>query len=161
MPSDYYVKINGVTGESQAVGMTDYIELDAFSFGASNPADVGGKGLSGGVASLSEFSFTCALDSSSYQILKNVYNGTHIDTVTFSGRKVGGGGTPFIYLTVIMTNCYCTGHQTGGGSTGVPNQSVSIAYAQIEFQYYTQDTSSGQVTLAGNATYDITKVQQT
>jgi len=48
MASDYYLLIQGVTGESQAVGMTNYIELDSFSFGASNPADVGGKGLSAG-----------------------------------------------------------------------------------------------------------------
>lgn len=161
MASDYYVLINGVNGESQAVGMTNYIELDSFSFGASNPADVGGKGLAAGKASLSDFSFSCALDSASYQILKNLYNGTHISTVTFAGRKTGGGGTPYLYLQAIMTNCYVTSHSTGGGATGVPSQSVSIAYEQIEFQYYTQDTSSGQVQLAGNATYNIGQVQQT
>jgi len=90
MASDYYLLIDGVTGESQAVDMTNYIELDSFSFGASNPADVGGKGLSAGKASLSDFSFTCALDSASYQILKSLYTGTHIPTVTFVGRKTGG-----------------------------------------------------------------------
>jgi len=30
MPSDYYVKIDGIKGESQAVDMTDYIELESF-----------------------------------------------------------------------------------------------------------------------------------
>ena len=69
MASDYYLLIDGVTGESQAVDMTNYIELDSFSFGASNPADVGGKGLSAGKASLSDFSFSCGLDSASFQIL--------------------------------------------------------------------------------------------
>lgn len=161
MASDYYLLIDGVTGESQAVGMTNYIELDSFSFGASNPADVGGKGLSGGKASLSDFSCTFGMDSASYQVLKNLYNGTHIATCTFVGRKTGGGGTPFTYLKSIMTNCYITSHGTGGGSTGIPSQSVSIAYEQIEFQYYTQDTSSGAVTQAGAATYNIGKVQQT
>jgi type VI protein secretion system component Hcp len=42
----------------------------------------------------------------------------------------------------------------------VPSQSVSVAYEQIEFEYYTQDTSSGQVSMAGNATYNIGAVQQ-
>ena len=161
MPSDYYLQITGVNGESQAEGMTDYIELDSFSLGASSPADVGGKGLSAGKPSLSDFSFTCAMDSASYQILKDLYNGQHIATSTFVGRKTGGGGTPYTYLQVIMSNCFITSHSTGGGSTGVPTQSVSIAYEQIEFQYYTQDTASGQVSLAGNATYDIAKVKQT
>ena len=161
MASDYYVLLKGVKGESQAVNMTDYIELDSFSFGASNPADIGGKGLSGGKASLSDFSFTCGLDSSSYQILKSLYAGTSVDTVTFAGRKTGGGGQPYLYLQCIMTNCFITGHGTGGGSTGVPSQSVSLAYEQIEYQYYTQDSATGAVSLAGNATYNIAQVNVT
>jgi type VI secretion system secreted protein Hcp len=161
MASDYYLLLDGVNGESQAVGMTNYIELDSFSFGASNPADVGGKGLSAGKASLSDFSFTCGLDSSSHQILKSLYTGKHIPKATFAGRKTGGDAKPYLYLQVVMTNCYITSHGTGGGSTGVPSQSCSLAYEQIEYQYFTQDTSSGSVTLAGAATYNIGAVQQT
>lgn len=161
MASDYYLLIDGVTGESQAVDMTNYIELDSFSFGASNAADVGGKGLSAGKASLSDFSFSCALDSASFQILKCLYTGKHVPTCTFKGRKTGGDAKPYVYVQSVMTNCYITSHSTGGGSAGVPSQSVSIAYEQIQFQYFTQDTSSGQVTSAGMATYNIGAVQQT
>lgn len=160
MASDYYLKIDGVKGESQAVGMADYIELDSFSFGASNPADVGGKGLSGGKASLGEFSGSCGIDEASYQVLRNLYTGTHINTVTFAGRKTGSTATPLTYLQVIMTNCFITQHHVSGGAVGIPNQSFSVAYEQIEYDYYTQDTSTGSVTLAGKATYNIGAVQQ-
>jgi type VI secretion system secreted protein Hcp len=160
MPSDYYVLIDQVTGESQAQDMQNYIEVDSFSLGASNPADVGGKGLSAGKCSLSDFSFSCALDSASYQILKNLYTGQHIATVTFKGRKSGGGAAPYIYLVVTMSNCFITSHSTGGGASGVPSQSVSIAYEKIQFEYYTQDTSNGQVQQAGAATYDIALTKQ-
>jgi len=160
MASDAYLLINGINGESQAQGMTNNIELDSFSFGASNPADVGGKGLSAGKCSLSDFSFTCSVDSASYQILKALYTGQHIPTATFSLRKSGGGANPYTYLTVTMTNCYITSHSIGGGAQGVPTQSVSIAYEQIQYQYYTQDTSSGAVQQAGAATYNIGAVQQ-
>src|SRR5271168_4364876 len=98
MASDNYLNIAGVNGESQAVGMTNYIELDSYSFGASNPADVGGGGLSAGKCSLSDFSFSCAIDSASWQILKNLYAGTHIGQSIFKSRKSGGGGSPYIYL---------------------------------------------------------------
>jgi|SRR5258708_4917471 len=160
MPSDAYLLIDTINGESQAQGMTNYIELDSFSFGASNPADVGGKGLSAGKCSLSDFSFTCAVDQASYQILKALYTGQHIATSTFALKKGGGSATTDPYLQVIMTNCYITSNNMGGGAVGVPAQSVSIAYEQIEFQYYTQDTSSGSMTMAGNATFNIgTNVQ--
>lgn len=161
MPSDYYLKVDTVKGESQAVGMSDNIELDSFSFGASNPADIGGGGLSAGKCSLSDFSFSCALDSSSFQILKSLYSGAHVATAVFTGRKSGGGGTPYNYLVVTMTNCYITSQSTGGGSTGTPTQSVSIAYEQIKYEYFTQDTSTGATSSAGTATYNIGKVQQT
>jgi type VI secretion system secreted protein Hcp len=160
MASDAYLLIDTVEGESVAQGMTKNIELDSFSFGASNPADVGGGGLSAGKCSLSDFSFTCAVDKASYQILKALYTGQHIATTTFSLRKSTGAATPYTYLQVTMTNCYITSNSIGGGSQGVPSQSVSIAYEQILYTYYTQDTSSGAVTQAGAATYNIGAVQQ-
>jgi type VI secretion system secreted protein Hcp len=160
MAGDAYLLLAGITGESQAQGMNNNIELDSFSFGGNNPAEVGGKGLSAGKCSLSDFSFTCTVDSASYQILKALYNGQHIATATFSLRKSGGGANPYTYLTVTMTNCYVTSHSIGGGSQGVPTQSVSFAYEQIQYQYYTQDTSSGAVQQAGSATYNIGAVQQ-
>src|ERR1700684_4115303 len=136
MPSDHYLLIKGVKGESVAQGLPSpggdgYIELDSFSFGASNPADVGGGGLSAGKCSLSDFSFSCALDSSSFQMLTNLYAGTHISTCTFTGRKSGGGGNPYNYLVVTLTNCYITSQSTGGGSQGMPTEAVSTAYQQI------------------------------
>jgi len=158
MASDYLLLMQGINGESKE--KTNYIELDSFSFGASNPADIGGRGLSAGKASLSDFSFTCALDSASYQILKQLYNGQPVDKCTFIGNKSGGGSQPYTYIQAIMTNCYVTHHATGGGAQGVPTQSVSFAYEQIEFQYYTQDSASGAVQQAGQATYNITTATQ-
>jgi type VI protein secretion system component Hcp len=121
---------------------------------------VGGKGLSAGKCSLSDFSCTFGVDQASYQILKALYTGQHIPTCTFSLRESGGGANPYTYLKVIMTKCYITGDSIGGGSSGKPSQSMSIAYEKIEYQYYTQDTSSGSVTLAGSASYDIALVAQ-
>lgn len=163
MPSDYYLQIGSasgqpgfVTGESQNPNFLNQIELDSFSFGASNPADIGGQGLASGKCSLSDFSFTCALDSSSWQIVKNLYAGTHIDQCTFSGCKAGGDKNTYTYIQVLMKNCFVTSHATGGGSQGVPSQSVSIACADITYQYYTQDTTKGTTTSAGTAEYNIT-----
>jgi type VI secretion system secreted protein Hcp len=160
MASDAYLLIATIDGDSVAQGMTNNIELDSFSFGASNAADIGGGGLSAGKCSLSDFSFTCAVDKASYQILKALYTGQHIATTTFSLRKSTGAATPYTYLQVTMTNCYLTSDSIGGGSQGVPSMSVSIAYEQILYTYYTQDTSSGAVTQAGAATYNIGAVQQ-
>jgi type VI secretion system secreted protein Hcp len=163
MPSDYYLLVSGgdIKGESQAEGMTDNIELDSWSYGMSNPASLGGKGLAAGKASLSDFSCSFSLDSASPKMVQALTKGTHIDSATFTGRKTGGGGTPYTYLTVTMTHCFITGFSTGGGSTGTPPASLSMAFEQIKYEYFTQDTASGSVTNAGTATYDIKAVQTT
>jgi len=159
--ANYYLQIGGINGESVASGFEQQIEVSSWSFGVSSPADVGGGGMSGGTPSLSDFTCTFDLDSSSYQILKDIYQGTHVDKVTFTGVKTGGGGTPYNYMQVIMQNCFITSYQTGGGGDGVPSATMSLAYAQVEFDYYTQDTSSGQTTMAGSATYNVPGVQAT
>jgi len=158
MPSDAFLLIDGVTGES--IAMQNNIELDGYSFACSNPADVTGKGLSAGKVSMSEFNFSCPTDTSSYQILKGLYTGQHIATATLSVRKSGGNAQPFVYLTVTMTNCYITSWSFGGGANGIPSQSCTIAYEQVKFEYFTQDTTSGSVTQAGSATYNIAKTTQ-
>jgi type VI protein secretion system component Hcp len=160
MPSDYYLLLTGVNGESQAQGMTNNIELDNWGFGASNAADIGGKGLSAGKVSLSEFTCSFNLDAASPTILVDLYTGKPIATATFTGRKSGGGGSPYNYLVITLTNCYITNFSTGGGATGVPSASISIAYEQIKYEYFTQDSSSGQTTNAGNASYNIAQVLQ-
>jgi len=161
MPSDYYLLIAGINGESQAQGMTNCIDLDSWSWGASNPASLGGKGLAAGKPSLSDFSCSFALEAGSFAMVANLTKGTHIANATFTGRKTGGGGTPYNYLVITLTNCFITGFSTGGGATGVPPASLSIAYEKVQYQYYTQDTKSGSVTLAGQAIYDIKQIQAT
>jgi len=158
MPSDYYLLVTGVNGESQAQGMTNNIELDSWSWGASSPADLGGKGLSAGKPSCADLTVSFSLDAASYQLVKNLFSGTHIATSTFTGRKTGGDCNPYIYLVVTLTNCFLTSFATGGGSSGDVSASMSIAYEKVQYQYYTQDSSSGSVTLAGAATYDIKQV---
>ena len=80
MPSDYYLLIAGINGETQAQGMTNNIELESWSWGASNPASLGGKGLAAGKPSLSDFTVSFALEAASFQIVKNLVNGTHVAT---------------------------------------------------------------------------------
>ena len=98
MASDAYLLIDSVNGESQAQGMTNNIELDSFSFGASNPADVGGRDLSAGKCSLSDFSFTLRGGSGQLPDFESLYTGQHIATTTFALRKSTGAATPYTYL---------------------------------------------------------------
>ncbi len=153
MPSDYYLLLDGVNGESQAEGMTNNIELQSWGFAARNDADMSNSGLSAGKPYHADFSCSFSLDKASFQLLGDLHKGTHIDTATFTGRKTGGNANPYTYLTITLTNVFVTGFETGGGSTGVPAANMSLAYQTILYQYYTQGTD-GVVTKAGQSSYD-------
>ncbi len=159
MPSDYYLLLQGVTGETEASGLTNNIELESWSWGASNPASLGGKGLAAGKPSLSDLQCSFGLEAASFQIIKNLVTGKVVPTATFTGRKTGGDAKPYVYLVITLTNCFISSFSTGGGSSGLPSASMSIAYETIKYQYYTQKTADGTVTSAGTATYDIKQVQ--
>jgi len=159
MPSDYYMLISGVNGESQAADMAKNIELEAWDFDVNSQATVGGNGLSVGRPWFSDFGFVCKLDTASWQIMKNMCQGTHIATATFTGRKTGGDKTPYKFLAITLSNAFVTSFQTDGEGTGIPKAKVSLAFENVQFQYFTQDTKLGTTSLAGTAKYSIEKVQ--
>ncbi|MGA8152320.1 MAG: type VI secretion system tube protein Hcp [Terriglobales bacterium] len=156
MASDYYLQIDSITGESAAEGMTGQIDVDSWSFGASNPSSIGGQGLAAGKPSCSDFSFGGSLEKSSFAMFSNLFKGAHLKSAKFTGRKTGGGGTPYVYVVTTMTNVLITSYQlSGAAQADGANVSGSLAFEKIEYQYYTQDTATGGTKLAGAASYDL------
>jgi type VI secretion system secreted protein Hcp len=155
MPGVAFLVLDGINGESQSV--TNAIELESYNFGASNPASPGGGGLSGGTASLSEFSFTCDVDSSSGAMMSQLFTGEVVKTATFTLVESTGAQQQAQppYVTVTFTNCYITGQSfAGSGVSGKPSQSISFAYEQIQYAYSKQ-SADGSVTNASNAGFNI------
>jgi type VI secretion system secreted protein Hcp len=156
MPGCAYLQLGQIVGETQTKTLEGYIECDSYSFGASNPADIGSSGLSGGVISLSDFSFTCNTDKSSGDMLKQLFSGKPVDTATFKLFEATGGdniGDP--YVTITFTNCLITSQSFGGSSTGKPSQSVSFAYEQIVYAYSSQKSDDATVSNAANAGFNV------
>jgi type VI secretion system secreted protein Hcp len=136
--------------------------VESYSFGASNPTNIGSGGLSGGTVSGSDFSFTCEVDSSSGTMLSQLFSGKPVDTATFTLYESTGaaGSTSTPYVTVTFTNCYLTSQSFGGsGASGKPSQSISFAYEQIQYAYSSQTSASGQVSNAANAGYNFASQQ--
>jgi len=156
MPGVAFLVLGNIVGESQSV--SNAIELESYSFGASNPANLGSGGLSGGTVSVSDFCFSCETDSSSGAILAQLFTGKPVDTATFTLYESTGAdqSTSTPYVTVTFTNCYITSQSFGGsGASGKPSQSISFAYEQVVYAYSSQVSSSGAVSNSANAGYNI------
>jgi len=106
MAIDAFLFITGITGS----GPGGAIEINSFSFGASNPGTVGsGSGGGAGKVSLSDLTITKTVDSSSPKIFDNVLNSMVISSVVLKVYRGDGGGrgtgTPTEYLMITLNNC--------------------------------------------------------
>jgi type VI secretion system secreted protein Hcp len=152
MAVDYFLKLDGVDGESVDANFKNQIQIMSWSWGASQVSSVAGTGGSGaGKADLSDFSIMCYFDKSTPKLFKSIGAGTHIKTGTMSAVKSGADGKP--YLKVDFAELFVTSLQISGSSE-VPTVSLSFSYNQIKIDYSTQN-EQGNLTSTGAVTYNL------
>jgi len=153
---DYFLKIDGVDGESTDDKHKGEIELESWSVGGANSGSFssGGGGGTGKVA-MQDFHFVKKTDKSSAKLLSACCTGEHIKTATLVCRKAGGDQQEF--LKVILSPVLISSYQTGGsaGSDVIPMEQVSLNYGKIEYKYKEQkpDGSLGGEMIGG---WDVT-----
>jgi type VI secretion system secreted protein Hcp len=152
MAVDYYLKLDGIQGESVTDGFKDQIQILSFSWGGSQTTSVAGTGGSGaGKVDLSDLSIMKHYDKSSPQMFKSLISGTHIKTGVLSATKAGGGGKPF--LKISLGELFITSLQDSASSE-IPTESVSFSYNTIKVEYSTQN-DQGILTAVGAVSYDL------
>jgi type VI secretion system secreted protein Hcp len=151
MAVDYFLKLDGVEGESSDANFKNQIQLMSWSWGASQVSSVAGTGGSGaGKADLSDFSLMTYFDKSTPKFFKSIGLGTHIGSGTLSAVKSGSQGKP--YLKVDFAEIFVTSLQMSGSSE-VPTVSISFTYNEIKIDYSVQD-EKGNLKSTGPITYN-------
>ena len=152
MSVDYFLKLDGIEGESLDEKHKNEIQIMSWSWGASNVSSVSGTGGSGaGKVSLSDFNIMANFDKATPKFFKSVCAGTHIKTGTMSAIKAGADGKP--YLKVDFKELFVTGLQISGSSE-IPTVSLSFSYNEIKIDYSTQN-EQGNLTSIGPVGYDL------
>ena len=80
--------------------------------------------------------FTKKYDRASPNISKNCISGKHFKDATISMSIAGGSQEDF--LVIKLKEVYITSHQVTAGAGGEVTDSVSMAYADIEYAYKPQ-----------------------
>lgn len=135
---DYLLEIDGIPGESTAEGRLNLIEIQNFSFGASNPAAVGSGGLSAGKVSFSDISFSKVIDRSTPLLFLNSAQGKTIKKAVLYIRKSGGDAKPLEFYVLTMEDVLVTSVQSSGSSGDIPSESFSLAFGKIHLSYRSQ-----------------------
>ncbi len=158
MAYDAFLKIDGITGESQKDKHKGEIEVSSFALGAANPTSVGvGTGLAAGKVQLSDFSVVKPTDKSSPTLFLNCCAGKSFSKATAAIQKATGGTTGETYLQYDFTNVYVTSIQwsgsggSGGGGHDTPHETVTFAFESMKITYKPQgaDGSLGSQVMAG------------
>lgn len=139
--SDYLLEIEGIKGESTDDKHRDTIEIESFSWGATN---------SGSVAKAITLSLGKRIDKSSPQLFLACAKGEHIPQATLVCRKSGGGGKQDYYVITfsdILVSSYQSGGGGGSGGTAdtIPTDQISFNYAKIKIEYTRYDDAGQQV----------------
>ena len=136
---DYFLKFDGIKGESADAKHKDEIDIEAWSWGETNaagPASGGGGGA--GKVSMQDFHFVMRMNRASVSLMKACATGEHIKEATLTARKAGKDQAEF--LVIKMNDVLISTYQTGGseGSDVVPTDQVSFNFAKIDVMYKPQ-----------------------
>jgi len=136
--TDYFLKIEGVDGESTDASHKGQIEISSFSWGVSNSGSMAAGGGGGaGKASFSDLHFTKTVDKSSPKLMEAVATGEHLRSVDLVVRKAGG--EQLEYYKVTLQDVLISGYSTTGTSGEAPSESISLNFSKIVFEYTPQN----------------------
>lgn len=140
--ADFFLKIDGIKGESTDAKHKDELEIESFSWGAVNSgsfSDAPGAGGGTGKVSFQDVHFTKKVDKSSPDLAYHCASGKHIKIAELTVRKAGEDQQD--YYKVKLTDVLVSSYQSGGSSGGslLPVDQFSLNFAKVEFSYATQD----------------------
>src|SRR5438045_2751099 len=151
---DYFLKIDGVPGESADSKHKDEIDLESWSWGVSQGGTMSfGGGGGAGKASFQDFHFVMKANKATPKLMLACASGEHIKKAVLTCRKAGKDQQEFLKIT--LSDLLVSSYQTGGSGHGdiVPTDQISINFAKIEFEYKPQK-ADGSLDAPVKAGYD-------
>jgi type VI secretion system secreted protein Hcp len=152
---DYFLKIEGVDGESTDDKHKGEIDIDSFSWGETQSGThSGGGGGGAGKVVMQDLHFTTKMSKATPKLMLACATGEHFKKATLICRKAGKEQQEFLKIT--LSDLLVSSYQTGGSSHGgvVPTDQFSLNFAKIEYEYKPQKTD-GSLDSPVKAGYDL------
>ena len=147
---DYFLKIDGIEGESTDAKHKNEIDVVGFSWGEKQSGHVVGAGHGTGKVVMGDFRFSMKVNKASPKLMLACADGDHIKEALLTCRKAGGHQEPFykIKLSEILVSSFET---AGSHGAVVPHDQITLTYNKIEFEYHEQkkDGTLGPAVKAG------------
>jgi len=157
---DFFLKIDGIDGESPDAKHPNEIQIQSWSFvetqGGSHSA--GGGGGAGKVV-MQDFNFTMHTNKASAKLFLACANGEHIKSAILTCRKAGKEQQEYLKWT--FSDLLVSSYQTGGSDQGgvLPVDQISLNFTKVEIGYKPQK-ADGTLDAENKSGYDLKKNQK-
>ena len=149
---DYFLKIDGIQGESQDKTHKNEIEIESFSWGESNSGTASkGGGMGAGRVAMQDFHFVMGINKASPKLMLACATGEHITKATLVCRKAGKEQQE--YLKCTFSDLLISSFQLGGTEV-MPTEQISFNFGKIEMEYKEQK-ADGTLSGAVKSGYDV------
>jgi type VI secretion system secreted protein Hcp len=151
----WFLKIDGIDGESTDVSHKGEIDVASWSWGVSQSGTSGGGGGGGaGKASFQDFHFVMQMSKATPKLLQACASGMHIKEALLSGVRGAGKVKNASFLKVKLTDVIISGLQLAESPEAVPAEQVSFSYGKIELTY-TLTSSKGTAGTSEKFSWDL------
>jgi type VI secretion system secreted protein Hcp len=137
--ADFFLKIDGLDGESQDDKHKNEIEIRSFNFNAVNAGSGGqGTGSGSGKVNIQDMTITKTVDKASPNLFIGCCTGKHYPMATITCRKAGE--KPHEYLVFKLTEAFVSSiNISGHDGGGVAQESLSLNFTKVEVIYTPQN----------------------
>jgi len=154
MAVDYFLKVDGIDGEATDSKHKGEIDVESWSWGATNSGDAAHRGgMGAGKVAMQDFHFVMKVNKATPKLMEACATGEHIKKAILTCRKAGKDQQE--YLKVTLSDLVVSSYQTGGSHGDVvPTDQVSLNFSKVEYEYKEQkpDGTLGGAVKAG---YDL------
>ena len=134
---DYFLKIDGIQGESRDAKHKGEIDLESFSWGEANVgAPVVGGGAGVGKVQVEDLHVAMKMNKASPLLLLACATGQHLKQAILTARKAGKVQLEFLVFK--FTDLLVSSYHTGGNTDLEPTDQVAFNFARIEVTYRPQ-----------------------
>ncbi len=149
MAVDYFLKIQGIEGESQDDKHKGEFDIISWSWGGNQTGTAHlGSGAGSGKVQVQDFHFTTVASKGSPKLVQEMCKGRHIDECVLVCRKAAGD-TPIEYFKITFKHCLVSSYQTGGSRNDeifVESFALNFREFKIEYAEQNKDGSKGATT---------------
>ncbi len=156
---DYFLKLDGVTGETTTGQTQGTIAVRSFEWGAENKTTVGAAsgGAGAGKASLHELTIEKSVDSTSPVLFQKLGQGASIPGMELVARKASATGSQ-IYMRYSFQPVFITSQtQDGSGDDGI-TEKLTFAYGAVKQTFVKQGATGAPATNVFGAWNQVTNM---